>query len=81
MNFTPKFSYYDFIEFKISLNNTIRSIRINRYTQSYNCDGDINYEHSEFLMIGVAYINLTAYGNLQGINKWVWILSHVIASE
>jgi len=34
-----------------------------------------------FSMIGAAYINPTAYGDLTGINKWVWILSHVLASE
>jgi uncharacterized protein len=34
-----------------------------------------------FAMIGAAYMNPTAYGDLTGINKWVWILSHVIASE
>jgi len=34
-----------------------------------------------FAMPTAAYINPTAYGNLEGINRWVWILSHVIASE
>ena len=33
-----------------------------------------------FSMISAAYINPTAYGDLTGINKWVWILSHVLAS-
>ncbi len=30
-----------------------------------------------FSMIGAAYINPTAYGDLTGINKWVWIISHL----
>ncbi|NTV51300.1 MAG: hypothetical protein HGA69_00490 [Desulfobulbaceae bacterium] len=34
-----------------------------------------------FSMIGAAYINPAAYGDLTGINKWVWILSHILASE
>jgi len=34
-----------------------------------------------FAMIGAAYMNPMAYGDMTGINKWVWILSHVIASE
>lgn len=34
-----------------------------------------------FSMIGAAYINPTAYGDLTGLNKWVWIISHVFASE
>lgn len=34
-----------------------------------------------FSMIGAAYINPTAYGDLTGINKWVWIISHIVASE
>lgn len=34
-----------------------------------------------FSMISAAYINPTAYGNLTGINKWVWILSHLMASN
>ncbi len=34
-----------------------------------------------FSMISAAYINPAAYGDLTGINKWVWILSHLLASE
>lgn len=34
-----------------------------------------------FSMPMTAYINPEAYGDLTGINKWVWILSHVLASE
>jgi len=34
-----------------------------------------------FSMIQAAYINPTAYGDLTGINKWVWILSHLLANE
>ena len=34
-----------------------------------------------FSMIEAAYINPTAYGDLAGLNKWVWILSHVFACE
>ena len=30
-------------------------------------------------MPSAAYINPSAYGDLTGINKWVWILSHVFA--
>jgi uncharacterized protein len=32
-----------------------------------------------FSMISVAYINPAAYGDLTGINKWTWILSHLFA--
>jgi uncharacterized protein len=32
-----------------------------------------------FSMIGAAYLNPTAYGNFEGANKWVWIVSHVLA--
>lgn len=34
-----------------------------------------------FAMIQAAYINPTAYGDLTGLNKGVWILSHVFACE
>lgn len=34
-----------------------------------------------FSMIFAAYINPIAYGDLTGINLWVWIISHVLASE
>ncbi len=34
-----------------------------------------------FSMIGAAYINPTAFGDLNGINKWVWIISHLLANE
>ena len=34
-----------------------------------------------FSMVSHAYINPSAYGDLSGVNKWVWILSHVLAEE
>lgn len=34
-----------------------------------------------FSMPGAAYINPTAYGDLTGANKWVWILSHIFADQ
>ena len=34
-----------------------------------------------FSMIFAAYLNPTAFGDLTGINKWTWILSHVLADE
>jgi len=34
-----------------------------------------------FSMISSAYINPTAFGDLTGINKWVWIVSHFVANE
>ncbi len=34
-----------------------------------------------FSMIRAAYINPTAYGDLTGLNKWIWILSHLFACE
>jgi uncharacterized protein len=33
-----------------------------------------------FSMPSAAYINPTAYGDLSGLNKWVWIISHLLAS-
>ncbi|MCA0132739.1 DUF418 domain-containing protein [Winogradskyella alexanderae] len=34
-----------------------------------------------FSMPGAAYLNPMAYGDITGINKWVWILSHVFADQ
>lgn len=34
-----------------------------------------------FSMIEAAYINPTAYGGLTGLNKLIWILSHIIADQ
>lgn len=34
-----------------------------------------------FSMIETAYINPAAFGDLTGLNKWVWILSHVFADS
>jgi uncharacterized protein len=34
-----------------------------------------------FAMIEAAYFNPTAYGDLTGLNKWVWILSHMLADQ
>lgn len=34
-----------------------------------------------FSMIDAAYMNPTAYGDLTGLNRWVWMLSHIVANE
>jgi len=34
-----------------------------------------------FSMISAAYMNPTAYGDLTGINKWIWIFSQLFAAE
>ncbi len=34
-----------------------------------------------FSMIEAAYLNPTVYGDFTGINKWIWILSHVFADN
>jgi uncharacterized protein len=34
-----------------------------------------------FSMPSAAYINPTAYGDLEGLNRWIWIFSHVLASQ
>ncbi len=34
-----------------------------------------------FAMPGAAYLNPTAYGDFSGINRWVWILSHLFADQ
>ncbi len=34
-----------------------------------------------FSMISAAYMNPAAWGDLTGMNKWVWIITHVFASE
>ena len=34
-----------------------------------------------FSMIGAAYMNPDAFGDLVGINKWVWVLSHITADQ
>jgi len=34
-----------------------------------------------FSMVGAAYLNPTAYGDLTGLNKWIWILSHIFVDQ
>ena len=34
-----------------------------------------------FSMISAAYLNPTAYGDLSGVNGWVYVLSHVLADQ
>ena len=34
-----------------------------------------------FSMIMSAYINPTAYGDFTGVNRWIWILSHLFADQ
>ncbi|MDF1573840.1 MAG: DUF418 domain-containing protein [Bacteroidales bacterium] len=38
----------------------------------------MNIQH--FSMPAAAYINPTAFGDLRGMNLWIWILSHMLAS-
>jgi len=38
----------------------------------------MNIQH--FSMPTAAYINPSAYGDLTGLNRWVWIISHMLAS-
>ena len=34
-----------------------------------------------FSMISAAYLNPTAYGDLNGLNKTIWVISHVLADQ
>jgi len=34
-----------------------------------------------FSMPGAAYMNPIAFGDMSGLNKWVWIVSHVLADQ
>ncbi len=34
-----------------------------------------------FSMPWAAYFNPTAYGDLTGVNRWVWVLSHILADQ
>ncbi len=34
-----------------------------------------------FAMVGQAYLNPTAYGDLTGVNLWVWVFSHCFADQ
>jgi uncharacterized protein len=34
-----------------------------------------------FSMINAAYLNPTAYGDFTGLNRWVWLLSHLLADQ
>jgi len=34
-----------------------------------------------FAMPGAAYLNPTAYGDLEGVNYWVWVLGHIFADQ
>jgi uncharacterized protein len=34
-----------------------------------------------FSMPMAAYINPTAYGDLNGLNRWIWIMSYILASQ
>ena len=34
-----------------------------------------------FSMPGAAYLNPMAYGDMTGLNRWVWVLSHTLADQ
>ena len=34
-----------------------------------------------FSMPGDAYLNPSAFGDLTGINRWVWIVIHIVADQ
>lgn len=35
----------------------------------------------DFSMVFAAYLNPTAYGDLTGLNRWAWILTHVLGDQ
>ncbi len=62
------------------MNNTDRIISID-VLRGVAVLGILIMNIQSFSMPAAAYINPAAYGNLEGLNKWVWILSHILASE
>ncbi|GAB5410061.1 MAG: hypothetical protein BalsKO_24260 [Balneolaceae bacterium] len=34
-----------------------------------------------FAMPRAAYLNPVAFGDLEGLNRWVWIISHIFADQ
>ena len=62
----------------VSSNERIESLDILR---GFAILGILIMNIQSFAMPGAAYLNPTAYGDLEGINKWVWILSHVFADQ
>lgn len=63
------------------LNPTSSSERIDSldFLRGFAILGILIMNIQSFSMPGAAYINPEAYGDLTGINKWVWILSHTLA--
>lgn len=43
--------------------------------------GILSMNIQSFAMPGAAYINPTAYGDLEGVNLWVWTISHLFADQ
>ena len=62
----------------ISTENRIISLDILR---GFAILGILIMNIQSFSMITAAYVNPTAYGDLTGINKWTWIISHIIADN
>ena len=57
----------------VSLNKRIASLDVLR---GFAVLGILIMNIQSFAMIEAAYINPAAYGDLTGLNKWTWILSH-----
>jgi uncharacterized protein len=59
-------------------NNRIESLDVIR---GFAVLGILLMNIQSFSMVGQAYLNPTAYGDLTGLNKWIWILSHIFADS
>jgi uncharacterized protein len=62
----------------VSLSERISSIGVLR---GFALLGILIMNIQSFSMIMAAYLNPTAYGDLSGINRWVWMLSSIVANE
>lgn len=62
----------------VSLSDRILSLDVLR---GFAVLGILIMNIQNFSMIEAAYINPTAYGDLTGINKWVWIFSHIFGDQ
>ncbi len=64
--------------FPVSAGNRISSLDLLR---GFAVLGILVMNIQSYSMINQAYLNPSAYGDLTGLNKWIWIVSHVLFDQ
>ncbi|BDX07431.1 DUF418 domain-containing protein [Planctobacterium marinum] len=63
------------------MNNNVERLQAMDVLRGFALLGILLVNIQSFSMPGAAYLNPTAFGDLSGLNLWVWISTHVLADQ